>query len=331
MKNKLLIICICFLSSVVNAQERGVYFGNTKYFDKNWKSCSKSKAIFSRLIIKPSPDSLYKVTEQYKSSAIFSTYSLSSLVPLIMQGAYLRFSESGVLLEKGEYKDGEKVGLWNCFYLNAKPKTEIKYTFINKQRGFSILNAWDSLGVKVVDNGTGLFKSYNNGKLEEEGPLVNSAKEGTWTGFYESGDKRYEEIYKEGRFISGIAFNKQGVKTPYTQSYSDALPEGGMTAFYSEILNHLIIPDKLRYETNKCIWISFLVNSEGKIKNVELLQGIEAEFDLKIVNKIAYSDTKWKPAMIHGTPIDYTYTIPITINFNQESPRMYTVPNQRGY
>lgn len=59
------------------------------------------------------------------------------------------------------------------------------------------LNAWDSLGNQIINNGEGYFKSYyENGQLESEGFVNHSRKDSNWIFYYSNGVIRENGKYR---------------------------------------------------------------------------------------------------------------------------------------
>jgi len=62
-------------------------------------------------------------------------------------------------------------------------------------------------------------------------------------------------------------------------------------------------PDLIFPENTK-IEIAFLVTSEGKIQNIQILKGISPETDKEVINLIENSPD-WTPAIQNGKNMDY--------------------------
>jgi len=93
-------------------------------------------------------------------------------------GKYVKYDDSGRVLERGSMKDGKEHGINKAFYESGKLKMEA--------------NVKDG---KLY----GAFKEfYENGKLRTEGNFNNDKLHGTNKTFYENGKLRSEANYKDG-------------------------------------------------------------------------------------------------------------------------------------
>ena len=83
---------------------------------------------------------------------------------------------------------------------------------------------------------------------------------------------------------------------------------GGVMAW---IQNHLIYP---KYSQKKKIegrvLVSFVVEADGDIKEVKVLQSVHPSLDLEAV-RVVSSMPNWHPATIAGEPVRCKYTLPI--------------------
>jgi hypothetical protein len=60
------------------------------------------------------------------------------------------------------------------------------------------------------------------------------------------------------------------------------------------------------------IYINFIISKSGKIINAEIIRGVNADIDRKIVTIIKQMP-KWKPAYLYGKPIKQRYTMPVKL------------------
>ncbi|MFA6150687.1 MAG: TonB family protein [Chitinophagaceae bacterium] len=97
----------CFFISKTEAQT------STVYFDKNWDTCPKRKAYYTR-VLEAKRDSIIE-TDYYPDGKIHSTtiYRIDS--PEIKNGYHKYYAETGLLFKEGNYKNGKEDGLWKCY------------------------------------------------------------------------------------------------------------------------------------------------------------------------------------------------------------------------
>lgn len=89
---------------------------------------------------------------------------------------------------------------------------------------------------------------------------------------------------------------------------------GGMAAFYKYVEKGV----KRRHMPSKSgkLIASFIVEKDGSISNVKIVEGIEQKFDDRIVKLISES-IKWTPGYINGLPTRASYNLPITITIGE--------------
>jgi len=85
---------------------------------------------------------------------------------------------TGQLIQRGSFKDGKKIGLWQSWHGNGKKRSESPY----------------------VDNllhGTE-YKWFSNEQLESEDTYVGGVRSGKYVAYYETGQKKFEFSFNMG-------------------------------------------------------------------------------------------------------------------------------------
>jgi antitoxin component YwqK of YwqJK toxin-antitoxin module len=117
----------------------------------------------------------------------------------LKQGVFVINYPDGKLQAKGNFKNNLFDGKWELFYEDGKPKL----SFEANESDLKILDAWDTKGIKTVDNGKGLFKA-DLGFVYWKGKLLNGKPDGTWKSKRANDDEDlYSESYKNGVFQKG--------------------------------------------------------------------------------------------------------------------------------
>ena len=99
---------------------------------------------------------------------------------------------------------------------------------------------------------------------------------------------------------------------PFYLAVTDTMPSfpgEGMQAF-SAWLNGRIARPKGCSHAGK-MRISFVVDADGEVRDIEVVEGICEELDKLVVSLISQSP-KWEPATVNGKPVPQCLTIPIT-------------------
>jgi|SRR6185437_11235035 len=96
---------------------------------------------------------------------------------------------------------------------------------------------------------------------------------------------------------------------------------GGITAFNKYIKRNLHYPDAARLMCiNGKVYVSFVVDRDGRVKNVAALNCIGAGCESEAV-KVVQRSKPWKPGMQYGRAVEVNYTVPIS--FNMEKEKVY--------
>ena len=86
---------------------------------------------------------------------------------------------------------------------------------------------------------------------------------------------------------------------------------GGEKKLMSYLGNNIKYPEKAKKDGVKGrVFISFVVEKDGRIDNVELLRGIGSGCDEEAM-RVIKSMPKWSPGMTNGEPVRVQYNLPI--------------------
>lgn len=99
----------------------------------------------------------------------------------------------------------------------------------------------------------------------------------------------------------------------------ETMPEfpGGTTAMLEFIVNNLKYP--VEAEENGIqgrVTLSFIVDTDGSITDVEVVRGIDPSLDAEAI-RIIKSMPKWKPGMQRGKAVRVKYTVPVNFRLQQ--------------
>jgi len=109
---------------------------------------------------------------------------------------------------------------------------------------------------------------------------------------------------------------------PLTTVY-EIWPEysGGDKALTEYLRENLILPSNWPNDSiNGIVYVSFLVDKQGKIKFPCLLRGIDPILDSIALESI-HKMPKWIPAMQRGKPLECVYTLPIHFGMKKKIKR----------
>jgi len=140
-------------------------------------------------------------------------------------------------------------------------------------------------------------------------------------------------------FLLLIIHNLKGQNTlkdipikPYKNNYElvesqvaiiDKIPEfpGGVEALSDYLKNNLKYPNKaIEAKIEGKVFVSFIVNTEGYLKEIEVLRGLGYEIDKEVL-RVILKMPKWKPAVNNGSAIDWEYGFPISFTLPKENSK----------
>jgi protein TonB len=101
----------------------------------------------------------------------------------------------------------------------------------------------------------------------------------------------------------------------YDLSGVDVMPEpfGGAAAWSRFIQKTLRYPET---DMEGRVSISFIVEKDGHLSDIQVIKGVSAELDREAVRVIKLAPA-WKPGKQNGQPVRVKYTIPIVFQMNQ--------------
>ena len=145
---------------------------------------------------------------------------------------------------------------------------------------------------------------------EEEIAVDDVAKDSGVTANYSSMDEVAIEsnAAKKSESLSTISTADAGIFIMVEQ-----MPEfpGGETAMYKYLAENIKYPASAKEDgIEGTVYVKFLVNSKGKISNVEVVRGIGGGCDEEAV-RVVKKMPVWNPGMQQGKPVDVNYTLPV--------------------
>lgn len=168
----------------------------------------------------------------------------------------------------------------------------------------------------------GQFRWYSaNGKLDSSGRVVNGRKDGVWYFYLDSASPQRQIIYNNGVWEKMIDYK---TKKEYYPNGSDSTLEekapdttshvmvqasypGGPAAWTKFIQRNLTVPDRfinIKQNGIGTVVVAFVINKEGDIQDVEILQSCEYSADEEALRVIGHGG-KWIPASIDGRKVLY--------------------------
>ncbi|HOX82722.1 MAG TPA: TonB family protein [Chryseolinea sp.] len=248
--------------------------------------------------------SFYTATKTIRSKEVVSEGKINN-------GAYIQFHPNGQMAIEGNFEKNLPLGIFNNWYSNGNRQSVEKYL----SGSFKMVDYWTESGKQIVKSGTGycecVFKIYQRGKMVERGKLIDSQKDSVWTGVRDS-VTYYEEIYNQGKLISGISYDDDRNSYTYTEIEKMAEPMGGLTLFYKSIGSSLTYPKKAKKDrVQGMVFVEFLVNKDGSLSDFKIIKGIGSGCDDEAINTLREIDIKWNPGYQRGKPVRTRFVLPV--------------------
>ncbi len=308
---------LLFLSLVVSATELFAQLEVTppRFYMWNGSETDSLNAAYFEIVRKEGEDYLFS-SFYSKTLTPRSTDEASDRKNHVIRTFYF---PDGTIKGKGEFMFSSPDGPFTAYYPNGSKLGEFYFTAPDASKGTDwhtrILNYWDSLGNKLIDNGNGYCQCnlypFRDLKAEERGEAVNGEKHGDWQGRLDGGEVEFTEKYRHGVLLEGT--QKRGGETfRYDQIEKSAMPIGGMIAFYQHVGRVMKYPSKARRQgVQGRVFVEFVVDRSGNLTEAKVVRGISTECDLEAL-KAVQSAPKWSPGLQRGRPVKQRMVLPIT-------------------
>ncbi len=189
-----------------------------------------------------------------------------------------------------------------------------------------LISQWDSSGTALVTDGNGRATyiwrvdsrtdATKKTTLVESGLVRDGFREGNWTGRYADGSYKYDETYMAGIIQGGTSEVAGKQPITYTGVEQVPAPVGGMPAL-GEYLSRTLRypPDAQRMRIQGKVFVSFVVNTDGSISDIQVLKGIGGGCDEEAV-RVVKGMPRWQPGIQRGEPVRVKFNLPISFNLN---------------
>lgn len=310
---KKIILLFLLISKAAFAQE-----SNDKivYLDSLYKEVSEENKFYTKVIKDYYLEkSEYKNLLFYKSNKLKEEKTVSEKDGGYLIGEEIQYYENGNKSCSVLYENKTRHGKTYTWYENGKLKEEGEFIAENSltNKNFKMINYWNEKGEKTVIDGNGFVNSKNE-FLEEHGNYKNGYRDGKWNGKSLKNAFEYEEIYSDGKLISGISTEEDGTKNEYTVLEVRPQPKKGVQHFYDFIAKKFSYPIAAKRQKIKGkIVIQFVVDKDGKIVEPKIIKGLGHGLDEEAI-RVLLSYDKWIPALQRGRNVRCSYLLPLTLS-----------------
>jgi TonB family protein len=317
------LITLLLWSLLINAyaQRQNVY-----YFKDDGRPAYRDSADFIRVVREPDSGSVFfKLMEYYPNGKPKRLSLTSTISPLTLEGSCVSYYKNGQKKEILNYKKGAFRNEQYYYYPNGKLAEVRNYPdSLNRDAPifgprYLITTFNDTTGTELVVNGNGVYKTQNSiTKTDVEGKIKNGYKEGNWKITINKDSIHLNELYKQGRLITGTANFKNGDSTNYNER--EKLPQfiGGTSAFNNFLARHLRYPSEAyNYRIQGRVNVTFVVERDGSLSDIKIVgpspdQSLGAE-----AIRVVKQSPKWLPGMQYGRAVRVKYTVPIVFNLGK--------------
>jgi TonB family protein len=288
------------------------------YYDYSGGICKEDNAVKFALIIKE--------TDHYKKLMVDGTDNKIEWFAYFtdpecknFDGTYKAIYKDGKTKELGLYSQNKKLGVWRSWYENGRLADSALYNngFIT---GLGL--TWDTSG-KILDSlifgegGNGESYGYwNNGFPRESGPYSSGKKNGKWTYYYKTGVRCQEVNYLADSAMSYLCYDEMGnpqVKNcVYEQEASFPGGDDKWRKYLAKKLTAAKYPKEYyQGRISGIAVIQFIVDINGELQNIKVIQSVHPELDQIAMNVIRNSP-KWNHAIQYNRPVKAYRRQPIT-------------------
>ncbi len=315
MKKGILVVWACLLSAWCLGQEPV-----KEFTDANGRVVkNEADARGYRMVVKDAEGELNGPITQYDSlgrKTLSGAYAAGK-----RQGLFEHYHPDGQRSSKREYLADEPVGTSESWYENGKPQEVGRHPADTAgRRGkhpwevYRIESFWDSTGAQLVKDGSGdWYGVHDNGKVRSKGAYRAGMRVGDWTFYDEEGRLTNTEQYVNGRLEKGLYQGPKGERFTYTSDTYEMMPEypGGLPALAGFLSANLRYPKEARRRgASGTVFVGFVVGSDGKIRDVNVLQGIGYGCDEEAARVVGLMPS-WRAGRQQGRPVAVRYALPI--------------------
>lgn len=158
----------------------------------------------------------------------------------------------------------------------------------------------------------GKFKQwYESGQLRKDIDYKDGKLNGTLITYWDNGIPKRVDIYENDKFISGRCTNPDGKEI--THYDYEKIPEfpGGMNGFMNYLVKEIKYPKKSKRKgIEGRVLLSFIVNKDGSISDIEIVQSVNDELDKEAI-RVVKTMPKWEPGMQDGETVRVAFNLPI--------------------
>ncbi len=319
MKNRLFIIFSLFASSVF-AQDNN---DKKVFLDSLSKETTEGNHKYYRIIKNYSlQKDEYEIVDYYLNNQIKAEGLFKSKYKSAAMGEYKEYYQSGKLKSVTNYSTkNSQTDTFYSLYENGNREIEGEYVKIKKDNAreestLKISSFWDENRIQKVINGNGFMIEKKEFETSS-GKIKDGFKDGIWTGNNLTYKIQFTDEYESRNLTKGLSRDVNNKEFNYSKI--EIIPEfpGGMMGFSKYVQKKYKTPD-VKKNIKGRILLRFLINANGKVDDVLILESLEKDCDNEAIKLINSTDGLWISGEYRGIKINFTYILPIMLDIRAE-------------
>jgi TonB family protein len=217
------------------------------------------------------------------------------------------------VIKDGRYKKDKRDGKW--LYYNNDGKLIGSEHYLNGMLNGEQL-AYDSIGSVVcqfnyVDNvKEGNWRIYYPGtkQIWIDYYFKGDSIDGLLKSYYQSGSLKRSENYHMGKKLDSKCYSSHGEEIECLPILTNAMFKTDVMTYIGDNLTY---PESAKAKgTEGKVLVRFIVNENGRVSDVEVIQSIDKECDAEALSLVSHMPP-WIPAQVDGIPYKTYQTLPI--------------------
>lgn len=152
---------------------------------------------------------------------------------------------------------------------------------------------------------------YNEGQLKSEIDYKDGKKNGKQLTYWNNGKPKRIDIYENDKFMEGKCMSSEGNDTTYFEYEKMAKFPGGEQELSKYLIKEIKYPKKSRRKgIEGRVLVNFIVNKDGTISHVKLIQSVHQELDDEAM-RVVKNMPNWEPGRLDGDLVKIAFTLPI--------------------
>ncbi|MGB0391019.1 MAG: TonB family protein [Salibacteraceae bacterium] len=158
---------------------------------------------------------------------------------------------------------------------------------------------------------------YKNGQVHFELNYSNNKMDGINRTFWRDGTLKRDDLFEDGKFISGHVYNNKGEEIEHFDFQVNPTYKRGELAMYRYLNKTVRYPnEEYRKNISGKVIVTFVVEKDGSITNVKVIQGVSEGIDAEAIRVIS-GMRKWNPGKQDGDLVRVRFALPIKFETNR--------------